>query len=152
LGREDEEPASVRLRSRKGIGMVEGYELRRLSGLTYFVCREDDIGILKEASSEHVAQGVVFFVEGEPGGRGDAYNDQYLRHRTNEVLLTGINLHFNLLLSVPEKEKFVPIRNRIFSKESCRSLVGIVDLLIQHAARVGRACTRRGTSTRVEQG
>lgn len=37
-----------------------------------FVAGEGDLTILEEAGADHVAEGVVFLVEGEDGGRRDA--------------------------------------------------------------------------------
>ena len=52
--------------------------------MRHFVCGEEDSGVLEQALCEQVPEGVIFFVEGEDGGVGDAWGGRGLVWARNE--------------------------------------------------------------------
>ena len=119
------------------------------------VAGEEDVRGLDELGAQQVAEGVVFFVEGEEGGVGDAWGVGDMSAWSGDVGcrgwegLTRLRLDLDLLLAFVEEEELRPVlRVNIRLDHGAHVPVGariLVDsmerLVAVHAERIFAACS-----------
>jgi hypothetical protein len=83
----------------RNLGPLTVFPARPSARVSYLVCSKEDMRALHEAGADQVSESVVLLVEGEDGGRGNAYKNQRRRCDDNDSENSRVSISISTLLS-----------------------------------------------------